>query len=117
MAVPSPVDRPAERRRQAASSRSVSRFPRNHIVVYGLDDSRSRICRSAAIRMNADRIAVAADDAVHGAAALPARGIDVVIDLSRIDGSDLVRIVPLRAARLVSRITSHIADAGQQIGV
>ena len=86
-------------------SSRVSSFPRDHVIEDRPYDSRAGIGSRAAVGMDGDAIAAPVNDPVNRAAALPAEGVNVVIDLSRVDRGNLARVVPLRTCRLVAGIT------------
>src|SRR4029078_12724306 len=78
---------------------------------------RAGVGGGAAVGVDGDAEPIVADDPVDRAAALPACGVDVVEHLTRVDRGDLVRIVPLRPARLVPGISRDVASGGGQVGV
>ena len=71
----------------------------------------------AAVGMDGDGEPIAADNPINRAAALPARGVDVVEHLPVVHRGDLSCVVPLRAGRLVAGISGNIAGGSRQVGV
>src|SRR6266508_2061136 len=79
-------------------------LPRHQIVEHIGGDAPPAVLGGEAVVVNCEAIQPTVDFAVHRAAALTAKGVDLVVDVELIDRSDGARVVPLRALRLVTRI-------------